>query len=239
MYIYIYIYICIYIQTHTHIYIYVHILILTEICIYAYTHILTRCKCCRWILALVCVSVSVCMCIYMLVCLYFPLSPSPPDSLSLLHSFALCLYVRVWQPTGWRRFIGCVKLQVVFYKRAINYRALLRKMTYKDKPSYASSPPCTKGEEAAHKRLRTLNPPPPSDLAVTNKTLTSYKTDLHIQKRNQQRGREHIRTDTDTHQNTHKIYKLSHTQTHTHVHTLTRIHSHSCKGRGGCSKTWI
>jgi len=45
--------------------------------------------------------------------------------------------------TGWRRLIGCLKLQVVFCKRATNYRALLRKMTYKDKPSYASSPPCT------------------------------------------------------------------------------------------------
>ena len=30
-----------------------------------------------------------------------------------------------------------------FCKRATNYRALLWKMTYKDKASYASSPPCT------------------------------------------------------------------------------------------------
>jgi len=44
---------------------------------------------------------------------------------------------------GWRRPIGCFKLQVIFRKRAINYRALLRKMTYKDKASYGSSPPCT------------------------------------------------------------------------------------------------
>ena len=50
--------------------------------------------------------------------------------------------------TGWRRPIGCLKLQVIPRKRATNqratnYRALLRKMTYKDKASYASSPPCT------------------------------------------------------------------------------------------------
>jgi len=32
--------------------------------------------------------------------------------------------------TGWRRCIGCLKLQVSFHKRATNYRALLRKMTY-------------------------------------------------------------------------------------------------------------
>jgi len=35
--------------------------------------------------------------------------------------------------TGWRTSIGCLKLQVIFCKRATNYRALLRKVTYKDK----------------------------------------------------------------------------------------------------------
>ena len=44
--------------------------------------------------------------------------------------------------TGWRRCTGCLKLQVSFCKRANNYRTLLRKLTYKDKASYASSPPC-------------------------------------------------------------------------------------------------
>ena len=44
-----------------------------------------------------------------------------------------------WTRTGWRRCIGCLKLQVSFFKRASNYRALLRKMTSKDKASYGSS----------------------------------------------------------------------------------------------------
>jgi len=44
--------------------------------------------------------------------------------------------------TEWQRPIGCFKLQVIFRKRATNYRALLRKMTYKDKASYGSLPPC-------------------------------------------------------------------------------------------------
>ena len=44
--------------------------------------------------------------------------------------------------TGWRRCIGCLNLQVSFRKRANNYRALLRKMTYKDKASYDAVPPC-------------------------------------------------------------------------------------------------
>ena len=44
---------------------------------------------------------------------------------------------------GWGRLIGSPKLQIIFHKRAIKYRSLLRKMTYKDKGSYESSPPCT------------------------------------------------------------------------------------------------
>jgi len=45
--------------------------------------------------------------------------------------------------TGWRRSIGCLKLQVSFPSRPTNYRALLWRMTYKDKASYGSSPLCT------------------------------------------------------------------------------------------------
>jgi len=47
----------------------------------------------------------------------------------------------VWG-TEWRRPIGCLELQVICRKRATNYRALWRKMTYQDKASYGSSPPC-------------------------------------------------------------------------------------------------
>ena len=35
--------------------------------------------------------------------------------------------------TGWRRCTRRLKLQVSFRKRATNHRALLRKITYKDK----------------------------------------------------------------------------------------------------------
>jgi len=39
---------------------------------------------------------------------------------------------------------GCHKLQVISRgKRATNYRALLQKMTYEDKASYNSTPPCS------------------------------------------------------------------------------------------------
>jgi len=43
---------------------------------------------------------------------------------------------------GWRRLIGSPKLQIIFHKRATKCRSLLQKMTYKDKVSYESSPPC-------------------------------------------------------------------------------------------------
>jgi len=46
------------------------------------------------------------------------------------------------QHTGWRKCIDYLKLQVIFRKRATNYRALLRKITYKDTASYDSTPPC-------------------------------------------------------------------------------------------------
>ena len=42
----------------------------------------------------------------------------------------------------WRRLIGSPKLHIIFHKRATKYRSLLRKMTYKDKGSYESPPPC-------------------------------------------------------------------------------------------------
>jgi len=60
--------------------------------------------------------------------------------------FILCLLFEYWRRgavTGWRRLIGCLKLQVILRKRGANYRALLRKMTCEDKASYGSSLPCS------------------------------------------------------------------------------------------------
>jgi len=56
--------------------------------------------------------------------------------------------------TGWRRPIGCLKLQVIFRKRATDYRALLRKITYEDKASYDSTPLCTAKESHLHEQSR-------------------------------------------------------------------------------------
>jgi len=60
----------------------------------------------------------------------------------------LYIHLSLYLPTHvyvyrWRRLIGCLQSQVIFRTRANNYWALLRKMTYKDKASYDSTPPCT------------------------------------------------------------------------------------------------
>jgi len=59
------------------------------------------------------------------------------DSAGLCPQNKRCTY------TGWRRPIGCLKLQVIFRKRATTYRALLRGMTSKDKASYGFLLPFT------------------------------------------------------------------------------------------------
>jgi len=64
----------------------------------------------------------------------------PHDALSFRKIF---ITVSTKDATGRRRLIGSSKLQIIFHKRATEYRSLLRKMTYRDKGSYESSPPCT------------------------------------------------------------------------------------------------
>ena len=94
--------------------------------------------------ACVCVRVCVCVCacLSLYVCVYVCVYASVTQQ--------ACVYVHTSRPTnslygksctGWRRPIGCLKLQVIFRKRATNYRALSRKMTYKDKASYDSTTP--------------------------------------------------------------------------------------------------
>jgi len=61
---------------------------------------------------------------------------------SVLHNQNHKQWQKGSQTTGWQRCIGCLKLQVIFRKRATNYRVRLRKMTYKDQASYDSTQPC-------------------------------------------------------------------------------------------------
>jgi len=68
------------------------------------------------------------------------LEPGPSSRAGLCRVSECVLYARYH--TGWRRLIGCPKLQIILHKRATKYRSLLRKMTYIDKGSHESSPPC-------------------------------------------------------------------------------------------------
>ena len=57
----------------------------------------------------------------------------------------VCTYIYVYISTFMLKINTStveIKLQVIFHKRATNYGALLRKMTFRDKVSYGSSPPC-------------------------------------------------------------------------------------------------
>ena len=60
-------------------------------------------------------------------------------------SVARLLY---WSLVSHYRCIGCLKLHMTFDERATKHRALLRKMTYKDKASYGSLPPCAMQDNA-------------------------------------------------------------------------------------------
>ena len=69
------------------------------------------------------------VCMYICMCMYVRMYES-------MYMY-VCTYVRYYV-----RCKGCLKLQVSFCKRATNYRALLRKMTYKVQASYAFLPTC-------------------------------------------------------------------------------------------------
>ena len=70
------------------------------------------------------------------------LQPCVFDEFDELLRWLATLCKRTILHTGWRSLIGCLKLQVILHKRATNYSALLQKITYEDKASYDSTPPC-------------------------------------------------------------------------------------------------
>ena len=63
---------------------------------------------------------------------------TPSTYLAYAHEF--CRFVMIG--TEWRRPIECLKLQIIFGKRATDHRSFLQKITYEDKASYACSSPC-------------------------------------------------------------------------------------------------
>jgi len=115
--------------------------------------------------------------------------------------------------TGRRRPIGCLKLQVIFRKSATNHRALLRKMTYKDKASYGSSPHCMffswgKGILHSHTYAHTIS---------------LSHTHTHAQ------GATQLDATLRKHSNYDRA-RLSHVK-HTHTHKYTRVTGGKSLGR--------
>ena len=108
-------------------------------------------------------SITQCITYSTYCCIFSPLSPatSLPGEVRVLtndypsltkyvtHStYCVAFSCITANNTGWQRPIGRLKLQVIFRKKATNYRAPLRKMTYnemtyRDKTSCGSSPPST------------------------------------------------------------------------------------------------
>ena len=122
--------ICIHIHVYIYMYIYMYEYMYTYTCIdicmyiYMYTYM--------YIYIHLYIYVYIYMYIYM--CTYMS-SDSYRERRQMYPGIAIA--------TGWRRLIGSPKLQIIFHKRATKYRSLLQKITYKDKGSYESSPPCT------------------------------------------------------------------------------------------------
>ena len=103
-----------------------------------------------------------------------------------------CLQVK---STGWRRLIGSPKLRIILHKRATKYRSLLQKMTYKDKGSYESSPPCITytslryvvqtGAKSLEVSSGATSAPP---MHIKNMYKIHYKREEHMHERNPTRG---------------------------------------------------
>ena len=99
----------------------------------------------HYIYVCVCIYIFMCVSLYICVCLYIyaRLQHDRVYQRSRKQTYRDC------EHTGWRRLIGSTKLQIIFHKRGqiqvtfLQYRSLLRKITYKDKGSCESSPRCS------------------------------------------------------------------------------------------------
>jgi len=93
---------------------------------------------------------SVCVCVCVCVCIERPAAADwggweargKMKCHKQTHIWNMYLPYVLSRYTGWPRLIGSRKLHIIIHKRATKYTSLLRKMTYKDKGSYESSPPC-------------------------------------------------------------------------------------------------
>jgi len=96
----------------------------------------------------VCLYFCSCVCMFVCVCWFFVwyvcICMRMRVAKTLKHTPGLGKATTMPLRTGWRRYTRCLKLQVSFCKRATHYKALLWKMTCKDKAFFESSPTCSR-----------------------------------------------------------------------------------------------
>ena len=77
-------------------------------------------------------------------------------------SGGLCVEVNMYESLiGWRRLIGCLKLQIIFAKEPLITGLFCEKMIYEDKASYVCTPPCTNDYSLQFLRLSVIMKPKP------------------------------------------------------------------------------
>ena len=128
--------------------------------------------------------------------------------------------------TGWRRLIGCLKLQATFRQRATKYRARLRKITCKDKASYDTTPPYNVHVITRHVASIYIH----KNMYAYTQTHTRTHTYMQTQSLSHTRPYTHAYTHAHTHTHTHpcthaRTLSCSHTRTHTLSHTQMRMHT--------------
>jgi len=137
-------------------------------CVCVFRYVRMRMYMCVCACVCVCKYVCVCLCVSACVhCAYLCKSVSGMcvtcvcvcerergrESVCVIHRYVLSTRQNAPIDTGWLRCIGCLKLQSLPEKRATNYGAISREMTYENKATYASSPPCTTKDNRTHDPL--------------------------------------------------------------------------------------
>ena len=130
IYIYIYIYMYVHIYAYTYVYMYMYVCVCVCVCVFIYVYIYI-CACQQGRKVLQVVS-------HTSIFARFLFKNSPIMSAELLRKTTKVFYksgllAKTQIGTGWRRYTACLMLQVFPCKRVTKHRALMQKMTGKDR----------------------------------------------------------------------------------------------------------
>jgi len=116
--------------------------------------------------------------------------------------------------------------QVSFCKRATNCRALLWNMTYRDKASYSSLPPCNASTQSppTHAHTHTVYSPSHFTFSLTHSVYPTLYV-LGIEKIPKWCDCAHAHAHARTHAHTQDTNTHAHTHMHMHAHTFNLHHA--------------